>query len=60
MKAVVVMYHPTPAAEKKWFREYLPKHEKTIKARINMRINFIYLETIDYNAGLQDSLNVVE
>lgn len=59
MKAVVVMYHPSPSAEKKWFREFLPKHEKTIKARINMKIDFVYLEKIDYNAGLQDSADVV-
>jgi LEA14-like dessication related protein len=59
MKAVIIMYHPSPSAEKQWFREFLPKHEKTIKARINMKIDFVYLEKIDYNAGLQDSADVV-
>lgn len=58
-KAVVVIYHPSPAAEKQWFREYLPRHEKTIKHRVNMKIDFAYLEKIDYNAGLQNSTNNV-
>jgi len=59
MKAVVVIYHPSPSDENKWFREYLPKHERTIKTRINMKIDFVYLPKIDYSAGLQDSADVV-
>jgi|9_EtaG_2_1085328.scaffolds.fasta_scaffold04248_5 hypothetical protein len=58
-KAVVVMYHPTPAAQKKWFNHYLPRIEKAIDMRIDMKIDFVYMETIDYKAGLQDSENVV-
>lgn len=58
-RAVVVIYHPSPSAEKQWFKEFLPKHEKTIELRINMKIDFAYLEKIDYNAGLQDSKNDV-
>lgn len=57
-KAVVVISHPTPSAKKKWEREYLPSHENTIKTRVNMKVEFVDLPTIDYNAGLQDSEDV--
>lgn len=57
-KAVVVISHPNPSAKKKWEREYLPSHEKTIKTRVNMKVEFVDLPTIDYNAGLQDSEDV--
>jgi len=59
MKAVVVISHPNASAKKKWEREYLPSHEKTIETRVNMKVEFVDLETIDYNAGLQSYETVV-
>jgi len=59
-RAVVVMYHPSPSAKKQWDREYLPQYEKVIKHRLSgFNVSFQYLQTIDYNAGLQDSATVV-
>tara|TARA_B100000683_G_scaffold195841_1_gene188938 strand:+ start:804 stop:2015 length:1212 start_codon:yes stop_codon:yes gene_type:complete len=57
-KAVVVISHPNPSAKKNWERDHLPAHEKTIKTRVNMKVEFVDLPTIDYNAGLQDSEDV--
>lgn len=59
MRAVVVISHPNASAKKKWEREYLPLHENTIKTRVNMKVEFVDLPTIDYDAGLQDSADVV-
>ena len=58
-KAVVVIHHPSLAAHNKWFNHYLPSIKKAIDMRVNMKIDFVYMETIDYKAGLQDSENVV-
>ena len=59
-RAVVVMYHPNASAKKQWDREYLPQYEKVIKHRLSgFNVSFQYLQTIDYNAGLQDSATVV-
>ena len=54
------MYHPSASAEKQWFKEYLPQYEKVIKNRLkDFNVSFQYLQTIDYNAGLQDSSSMV-
>ena len=58
-KIQMVVYHPSPADERKWFKDYLPLFEKTIKLRLNVTVNFTYLQTLDHLAGLQNPENVV-
>ena len=44
---VVCIYHNSPAAEKKWYREYQPQWEKVVKRRLpKMNVVFKSLDTI--------------
>ncbi len=53
--AVVVIYHPSASAKKHWDRTQLAIWEKVIKTRLNIKVKFVDLETIEYSCGLQSS-----